>query len=76
MRITMKRRKSKPQIVKQYPVFPVGTIVEIVRPHLWSGCTGEVVAASSDGIHRIKIAGKDGQTFQSEANGDEIVELI
>lgn len=39
-------------------VFPVGTEVLILRPHLYSGCVGEVVSIEK-WLHRIRIPLKE-----------------
>jgi hypothetical protein len=55
-------RKKKPEALEQPRVYANGETVLIKRPHLWSGCVGEVVGFAN-GQHRIKIsANEDGST--------------
>jgi len=64
---------AKTKIIRKssVPNFSVGSPVLILRPHLWGGCAGEVESVK-DGVHLIKIAGKDGATFHAEALSDEL----
>jgi hypothetical protein len=57
--------------VKVYdgPVFDVETPCVIQRPHLWSGCAGTVVSVVN-GIHRVRIPGKDGAVFHADVSGE------
>lgn len=50
-----------------FPRHELSVMVLVVRPHLWNGATGEVVAQYKDGNHRIKITGKDGTYFHTDA---------
>lgn len=62
------------QATKPYegPVFDVGTPVVIIRPNpLWSGCAGEVVSIAN-GIHRIKIQGRNGDTFHADCPCEQL----
>lgn len=64
-------KKSPKAPVARGPIFPVGSDVLIKRPHLWSGCQGEVVRVT-DGIHLVKIAGKHDGFFHTEATGEDL----
>ena len=65
-------KKTKPAaVVKNLPRFTAGEPVVILRPHLWSGCVGEVVS-EKDGIHRVKINGKDKAFFHTDVPGDQL----
>lgn len=59
--------------------FSVGETVIILRPHLWSGATGEVVSFAN-GLHRIKIEAKDPTPahshFHADAPGSELEAYI
>lgn len=57
------------------PDLPLGAHVKLKRPHLWYGCEGQVVTVYNDGRHRVKIAGKYGATFHSDAFVTEL-ELV
>jgi hypothetical protein len=63
-------KKKQPEVKKDLPRFEVGWPVVILRPHLWSGCAGEVVS-EKDGIHRVKINGKH-DVFHSDVPGDQL----
>jgi hypothetical protein len=60
------------------PLKPIGAKCLILRPNLWSGATGEVVAVYDNpkhptyGRHRIKIAGKLGETFHADCWATEL----
>lgn len=51
------------------PDFPVGTEVLFIRPHIDSGCVG-VVERVEGGVHRLKIDGKNGAVYHTEATAD------
>ena len=68
------KKQSKEQIPANLPPdLLVGTRVSIMRPHLWSGCYGEVVKVS-DAKHTIKIFGKDGASFHTEAYATHLIQ--
>lgn len=49
----------------------LGTKVSILRPHLWSGHVGEVVAVDENrGVHRVKISHEDKHSWHVEVPGD------
>lgn len=57
------------------PDLPLGSRVRLKRPHLWHSCEGTVVSVYTDGRHRVKIAGKYGATFHTDAFETEL-ELV
>ncbi len=62
--------KRKPEAKNLEPQkFAVGETVIILRPHLWSSCSGAVVSFSA-GMHRVKIDAKDGETYPSGFHAD------
>lgn len=68
---TVAKKKKQPEAKKDLPRFAVGEPVIIIRPHLWSGCTGEVISEMG-GVHRVKIAGKDKAFFRTDVPGDQL----
>lgn len=67
----MAKKKSTEASRKDLPKFDVGWPVVILRPHLWSGCAGEVIS-ETDGIHRVKIPGRDNSYFHTDVPGDQL----
>lgn len=72
--------KRKPETKNVEPrKFADGESVIILRPHLWSGCSGTVISFS-DGLHRLKIDAKDGEaypsSFTAEAPGSLLESFI
>jgi len=70
---TMARKSKEPRPI-QPQKFAVGETVLINRPHLWSGCVGEVVKFEN-GLHRIRIVGKcdageKPPVFHTDAEGE------
>lgn len=65
-----KKKVQQPRVITK-PDFAVGTPIVVTLPHLWSGCAGVVVSVT-DHVHRVKIAGKNGATFHSDAYADEL----
>jgi len=63
--------KKLPKRKASGPEYPVGDMVLILRPHLWSGCVGEVVSIL-EGFHRIRVSGTRKEGFLAEACGDEL----
>ena len=68
------REKSEPAAI-QPQKFAVGETVLIKRPHLWASCVGEVVSFAN-GQHCIKIAGKHGDVFHTDAAAEFLEEWI
>lgn len=62
-------KKTLPGKPCEGPIFDVDTSVLIVRPHLWSQCSGTVVSVVN-GIHRVRIPGKDGAVFHADVSGE------
>jgi len=68
--------KRKAVIAPQQPrKFADGETVLIKRPHLWSGCVGEVVGFAN-GLHRVKITGKPEGTSFSHFHADVAADLL
>lgn len=63
----MGRIKTGPVEDTSFPRHDLSAQVIVVRPHLWSGAVGEVVAQYNDGNHRVRITGKDGSYFHTDA---------
>ena len=50
------------------PNFSIRDTVILLRPHLWSGCPGEVESIKTDRqIYYLLICGKEGAEFHTEA---------
>ena len=45
----------------------VGNTVDILRPHLWSGCRAIVENKLDDGQWWLAVAGRDGAVFHTQA---------
>lgn len=57
------KAKTKQAYKPEEKKFENGETVIILRPHLWSGCSGEIVGFEN-GLHRVKITAKpDGSDF-------------
>ena len=56
-------------------IFLDGETVTILRPNLWSGCSGEVVGFK-EGLHHVRVKAKPGfvkcSHFSVEAPGSEL----
>jgi hypothetical protein len=63
----MGKQKTGPVEDARFPRHELGEPVIVVRPHLWSGSIGEVVSLYKDGNHRVRIYGRDGLFFHTEA---------
>lgn len=68
----MKKQPSNKIVPEKCPAFPIGSVVVIRDGHLWSRCEGEVVSVSPEGVHRIRVAGKNGEKFHTDAMAQEI----
>lgn len=64
------KKQAKERVPENLPPnLGVGMRVSIMRPHLWSGCYGEVMKV--DGVkHLVKVFGKDGAVFHTECYSD------
>lgn len=67
----MASKTKQPTKPYEGPVFDVGTPCVILRPSMWSGCAGEVVSIAN-GIHRIKIQGRNGETFHADCPYEQL----
>lgn len=67
----MKTKRQQPPTTYTGVYWPLGKKVSILRPHLWSGYNGEVVAVDERrGVHRVKISHEDKHSWHVEAVGD------
>lgn len=63
----MPRKRDEPENPDPLaPNFALGDKVEILRPNLWSGASGEVVTVYNTGLHRVRITGRNGEVFHAD----------
>lgn len=48
----------------------------LARPHLWSGASGVIESYNAETtLHRVRIEGRDGAKFSTDAYRDELQEV-
>jgi len=58
------------------PLWPLGSMVIIERPHLFSGYVGLVDGRDEKmGTHRVAVTVQNGHTFHTEATGDLLTKI-
>ncbi len=67
----MKKHRPEKAAPRSDIKFPVGSSIIVLRPNLWHGTRGEVVA-ETNGIHRCRLAGLNGETFHCDAPGEQL----
>lgn len=71
----MSKRKTS-QKIKTYdghPRFPVGALVNVLKPNLWFGYRGAVVAINEDFSHRVRLKGRQNEfEFHADIGGYEL----
>jgi hypothetical protein len=69
----LKHKTNKAPAKCDLPPIPVGTMVLVKRPSLWSGCTGIVEKYNEETtLHYLEIAGKNGAKFHAEATSRDL----
>lgn len=67
----MKKFRPQSAAPRSDKIFSDGSVCQILRPSLWFGATC-VVESNVNGIHRVAIRGKMGESFHADVSGDAL----
>jgi len=66
-------RKTKPPILSSGPIYPIGTLVRVIRPNvLWAGLFGTVIKHTPEKLHRVRLISYEGAEFDAEIPGAQL----